>query len=258
MKILRFKKDDKERTGVIINGGMVEIHLPLIEASCSPFDDLERKKFYSLDEVKILPPVQPSKVVCVGLNYRDHAKELNMALPEEPILFLKPSTTVIGHQDNIIHPYQSHQVDYEAEIAVVISREARFVNQDDAFDYIAGYTILNDVTARDLQQKDGQWTRSKSFDTFCPLGPWVETEMDPSNQNISLKLNNEVKQNSNTKNMIFPVDELVEYISHTMTLNPGDVIATGTPPGVGPMKLGDVVEVTVDGIGTLRNEVTVI
>lgn len=258
MKLLRFKKDGKEKTGVIINGGMVEIHLPLIEASCSPFDDLERKEFYSMDEVKILPPVQPSKVVCVGLNYRDHAEELNMALPEEPILFLKPPTTVIGHEDGIIYPHQSHQVDYEAELAVVIGREARFVNQEDAFDYIAGYTALNDVTARDLQQKDGQWTRAKSFDTFCPLGPWVETEMDPSNQKISLKLNDKIKQNSNTKNMIFPVEELVEYISHVMTLNPGDVIATGTPPGVGPMKVGDMVDVTINGIGTLRNEVTVI
>jgi 2-keto-4-pentenoate hydratase/2-oxohepta-3-ene-1,7-dioic acid hydratase in catechol pathway len=258
MKLLRFKKEGNDKTGVIINGGMVEIHLPLIEASQSPFDDLERNEFYSLDEVKILPPVQPSKVVCVGLNYRDHAEELNMDLPEEPILFLKPQTTVIGHDDNIIYPHQSHQVDYEAELAVVIGREACLVSQEDAFDYIAGYTALNDVTARDLQQKDGQWTRAKSFDTFCPLGPWMETEMDPSNQNISLKLNNEVKQNSNTKNMIFPVDELVEYISHIMTLNPGDVIATGTPPGVGAMNVGDVVEVTVEGIGTLRNEVTVI
>nr|WP_319373576.1 fumarylacetoacetate hydrolase family protein [uncultured Methanobacterium sp.] len=258
MKLLRFKKDGNEKTGVIINGGMVELHHSLIEASHSPFDDLERKEFYSMDEVKILPPVQPSKVVCVGLNYRDHAEELNMNLPEEPILFLKPPTTVIGHEDKIMYPHQSHQVDYEAELAVVIGSEARFVNQEDAFDYIAGYTALNDVTARDLQQKDGQWTRAKSFDTFCPLGPWMETELDPSSQEISLKLNDEIKQNSNTKNMIFPVDELVEYISHIMTLDPGDVIATGTPPGVGPMKVGDVVEVTVNGIGTLRNEVTVI
>ncbi len=258
MKLLRFMKDGKERTGVLINGGMVEIHLSLIEASLAPFEDLERKEFYSLNDVEILPPVQPSKVVCVGLNYRDHAEELNMDLPEEPILFLKPPTTVIGHKDNIIYPNQSHQVDHEAELAVVIGREARFVNQKDVFDCIAGYTALNDVTARDLQQKDGQWTRAKSFDTFCPLGPWMETEMDPSNRDISLKLNNEVKQNSNTKNMIFPVDELVEYVSNIMTLNPGDVIATGTPPGVGSMKVGDVVEVCIDGIGTLRNEVTVI
>jgi len=256
MKLLRFKKDGMEKTGVVINGGMVEIHHSLIEASQSPLDDLERKEFYSLDDVRIIPPVKPSKVICVGLNYRDHAEELNMDLPEEPILFLKPPTTVIGHEDSIIYPPQSHQVDYEAELAVIIGHEARFVSQEDAFDYIGGYTALNDVTARDLQQKDGQWTRAKSFDTFCPIGPWIETEMDPSNQKISLKLNNEVKQNSNTKNMIFPVEELVEYISHIMTLNPGDVIATGTPPGVGPMQVGNMVEVSVDGIGILKNKVT--
>ncbi len=255
MKLLRFKKDGCEKTGVIINGGMVEIHNSLIEASHSPFDDLERREFYSMDEVRILPPVQPSKVVCVGLNYRDHAEELNMDLPEEPILFLKPPTAVIGHEEDIMYPDQSHQVDYEAELAVVVGHEASFINQEDAFDYIAGYTVLNDVTARDLQQKDGQWTRAKSFDTFCPLGPWMETELDPSSQKISLKLNDEVKQNSNTKNMIFPVDELVEYISHIMTLNPGDVIATGTPPGVGPMHVGDIAEVEIEGIGILKNRV---
>jgi 2-keto-4-pentenoate hydratase/2-oxohepta-3-ene-1,7-dioic acid hydratase (catechol pathway) len=255
MKLLRFKKDGVEKAGVVINGGLVEIPHSLLEASQSPFDDLERKKFYPVVEVKILPPVEPSKVVCVGLNYRDHAEELNMDLPKEPILFLKPNTTVIGHEDSIIYPPQSHKVDYEAELAIVIGHQARFVDKDDAKNYVAGYTILNDVTARDLQQKDGQWTRAKSFDTFCPLGPWIETEMDPSNQNISLKLNGNVKQDSTTGNMIFSVEELVEYISHIMTLNPGDVIATGTPPGVGAMQVGDVVEVTVDGVGTLINRV---
>ena len=239
----------------MINGGMVEIHLPLIEASCSPFDDLERKEFYSLDEVKILPPVQPSKVVCVGLNYRDHAQELNMDLPEEPILFIKPPTTVIGPDNPIIYPPQCHQLDYEAELAVVIGRETRFTSKNDARDHIAGYTILNDVTARDLQRKDGQWTRAKSFDTFCPIGPWIETDMDPSHQDISLKLNGEVKQNSNTENMIFSVEELVEFISHIMTLNQGDIIATGTPPGVGSMNVEDIVEVKIEGIGTLSNKI---
>lgn len=253
MKLLRFKMEGVIKTGVVINGGLVEIHHSLLEASGSPLDDLERKRFYPLDEVKILPPVEPSKVVCVGLNYQDHAQELNMDLPEEPILFLKPTTTVIGHGDPIIYPPQSHQVDYEAEMAVVMGQKARFVSKDDANDHVAGYTVLNDITARDLQQKDGQWTRAKSFDTFCPLGPWIETDMDPSNQNISLKLNGDVKQDSNTGNMIFSVEELVEYISQIMTLNPGDVIATGTPPGVGAMQVGDVVEVEVEGIGILKN-----
>lgn len=256
MKLLRFKKEGKDKTGVLINGGMVELHHSLLEASQSPFDNLERKEFYSLDEVKILPPVQPSKVVCVGLNYRDHAEELNMALPDEPILFIKPPTTVIGHEDIIVYPTQSHQVDYEAELAVVIGLEARFVNQEDAFDCIAGYTALNDVTARDLQQKDGQWTRAKSFDTFCPLGPWMETEMDPTNQKIYMKVNGKVKQDSNTRNMIFPPEELVSFISQIMTLHPGDVIATGTPPGVGPLHVGDVAEVSVEGVGILKNKVT--
>ena len=155
----------------------------------------------------------------------------------------------------IVYPPQSHQVDYEAELAVVIGHEARFVNQEDAFDYIAGYTALNDVTARDLQQKDGQWTRAKSFDTFCPLGPWMETELDPSNQEICMRVNREVKQDSNTKNMIFPAEELISFISQIMTLHPGDVIATGTPPGVGPMQVGDVAEVSVEGIGIFKNKV---
>ncbi len=258
MKLIRFKKDDAEKNGVLINGGLVEIHHSLLEASQSPFDDLERKDFYSLDEIQILPPVEPSKVVCVGLNYRDHAEELNMEIPNEPILFLKPPTTVIGHEDHIIYPPQSHQVDYEAELAVVIGKKARFVKQEDALDNVAGYTILNDVTARDLQQKDGQWTRAKSFDTFCPIGPWIETEMDPSNQQICMKVNGEIKQDSNTKNMIFTPEELVSFISHIMTLQPGDVIATGTPPGVGPLQVGDMAELSVEGIGILKNTVTML
>jgi 2-keto-4-pentenoate hydratase/2-oxohepta-3-ene-1,7-dioic acid hydratase in catechol pathway len=255
MRLIRFKTGTEEKNGVIVNGGLVEIPHSLLEASQPPFDDLERKEFYSLDDVNILPPVQPSKVVCVGLNYRDHAQELNMDLPEEPILFIKPPTTVIGPDNPIIYPPQCHQLDYEAELAVVIGRETRFTSKNDARDHIAGYTILNDVTARDLQRKDGQWTRAKSFDTFCPIGPWIETDMDPSHQDISLKLNGEVKQNSNTENMIFSVEELVEFISHIMTLNQGDIIATGTPPGVGSMNVEDIVEVKIEGIGTLSNKI---
>jgi 2-keto-4-pentenoate hydratase/2-oxohepta-3-ene-1,7-dioic acid hydratase in catechol pathway len=255
MRLIRFKTGTEEKNGVVVNGGLVEIPHSLLEASQAPFDDLERKEFYSLNEVNILPPVQPSKVVCVGLNYRYHAQELNMALPEEPILFIKPPTTVIGPDNPIIYPPQCHQLDYEAELAVVIGRETRFTSKNDARDHIAGYTILNDVTARDLQRKDGQWTRAKSFDTFCPIGPWIETDMDPSHQDISLKLNGEVKQNSNTENMIFSVEELVEFISHIMTLNQGDIIATGTPPGVGSMNVEDIVEVKIEGIGTLSNKI---
>jgi 2-keto-4-pentenoate hydratase/2-oxohepta-3-ene-1,7-dioic acid hydratase in catechol pathway len=178
-----------------------------------------------------------------------------MEIPDEPIIFIKPPTSVIGHLDKIIYPDCSNQVDYEAELGIIISKETRNVKEQNAEDFIGGYTILNDVTARDLQRKDIQWTRAKSFDTFCPIGPRIETELDPMNQNISLKLNGEIKQNSNTENMIFDVYELVEFISNIMTLNPGDVIATGTPPGVGPMNVGDTVEVELGGIGVLKNYV---
>lgn len=255
MKLLRFKKDDQEKNGVIVNGGLVEIRHSLMEASKEPFEDLERKEFFALDEIKILPPVKPSKVVCVGLNYQDHAEELDMAIPDEPILFLKPPTTVIGHEDSILYPPQSHQLDYEAELAVVMGSRARFLSQEDALDHISGYTVLNDVTARDLQRKDGQWTRAKSFDTFCPIGPWIETDLDPSNQKVCMKVNGKIRQNSNTNNMIFSPEELVSFISNIMTLQPGDIIATGTPPGVGPMNPGDLAEVSVEGIGVLKNKV---
>lgn len=253
MKILRFQKN-KEAIGILKEGLIYEVlsesrGVPQI-SSCP-----ELGNSYSLEEVIILPPVHPSKVVCVGLNYRDHATELDMELPDEPVLFLKPSTTVIGHEEPIIYPPQSRQVDYEAELAVIVGHTAHKISLRDAPEYIAGYTVINDVTARDLQQKDGQWTRAKSFDTFCPLGPWMETEMDSANQKISMHVNGELKQDSNTRNMIFPVEELFSFISHIMTLNPGDVIATGTPPGVGQLQVGDVAEATVEGVGTLKNPV---
>ncbi|MDD1775310.1 MAG: fumarylacetoacetate hydrolase family protein, partial [Methanobacterium sp.] len=185
--------------------------------------------------------------------YQDHARELNMDLPEEPVIFLKPPTSVTGTLDQIIYPSSSSQVDYEAELAMIISRKAQKIEEEEAADYIGGYTVLNDVTARDLQSKDVQWTRAKSFDTFCPIGPCIETELDPSNLKISLKLNDEIKQDSSTSNMIFTPQRLVEFISHIMTLNPGDVIATGTPPGVGQMKPGDIIEAEVEGVGILKN-----
>jgi len=253
MKLLRFKTGDMKKNGVLVGGDIIEISQPILEASELSLEDLNSQESYSFQEVEILTPVEPTKVVCVGLNYRDHAEELNMEIPDEPVLFLKPPTTIIGQGDSIIYPSQSHQVDYEAELAVVIGKNAHKVSLEDAFEFITGYTILNDISARDLQKKDGQWTRAKSFDTFCPIGPWIETELDPGNQNISLQLNGELKQNSNTQNMIFSVEELVSFISNIMTLKPGDIIATGTPPGVGPMQVGDIVEVEVEGIGVLKN-----
>ena len=186
---------------------------------------------------------KPTKIIAVGLNYIDHAKELKMPIPDEPIIFLKPPTAVISHKDKIIYPKVVKQLDYEAELAVVMKDKK----------HILGYTCANDVTARDLQRKDVQWTRSKSFDTFCPLGPRVVKNVDPNNLEIKLYLNGKLKQSSHTSNMIFRVEELVSFISKIMTLCPGDVILTGTPPGVGPMKIGDVVEVEIEGIGKLTN-----
>lgn len=254
MKIIQFLRDGKEKTGLLENKQVTELTCSTIEAiNLASIQKFKKTHVYSLDDIKINPPVSPSKIVCVGLNYRDHAAELNMDLPEEPIIFLKPPTAVIGHLEDIIYPGSSKQLDFEAEIGIVISKEAKNIKENDADEFIGGYIVFNDVTARDLQQKDGQWTRAKSFDTFAPIGPCIETELDPMNQNILLKLNGEIKQNSSTKNMIFDVYELVEFISNIMTLKPGDVIATGTPPGVGPMNVGDTVEVEIEGIGVLRN-----
>jgi 2-keto-4-pentenoate hydratase/2-oxohepta-3-ene-1,7-dioic acid hydratase in catechol pathway len=195
------------------------------------------------------------KIICVGLNYRDHAKELGMALPEEPVIFLKPETALIGPEEPIVYPAMSRQVDYEAELAVVIGRQARHVTPDEVGRYIAGFTCFNDVTARDLQKKDGQWTRAKSFDTFAPAGREVVSGVDPGDLLIECYVNGERKQASSTRNLIFPVPELVSFISRIMTLFPGDLIATGTPPGVGPLRPGDVVEVVIEGVGRLRNPV---
>ncbi|MGC8602414.1 MAG: fumarylacetoacetate hydrolase family protein [Desulfomonilaceae bacterium] len=209
----------------------------------------------ALSDVRLLAPCLPSKIVAVGLNYHDHAAELKMKLPEEPLLFLKPSTSVIGPDDTIIMPPQSARVDYEAELAIVIGEKAKDVPEKDAKQVILGYTCLNDVTARDLQNIDGQWTRAKSFDTFCPIGPWIETDVDPSNLKIELLLNGQPRQSSRTSNLIFNSYKLVEFITSVMTLYPGDVIATGTTSGIGPMAGGDTVEVRIEGIGSLVNKV---
>lgn len=207
-----------------------------------------------LAEVELLPLVRPSKVVCVGLNYHDHARELGLALPEEPILFLKPPSSVIGPGDAIVLPACSERVDYEAELAVVMGKSARFVSEADALRHVFGFTCANDVTARDLQQKDGQWTRAKSFDTFCPIGPWIETEVgDERSLSVRALVNGELRQQGTTAEMIFPPAKLVSYISRVMTLLPGDVILTGTPSGVGPFVAGDTIEVEIDGLGILRN-----
>ncbi len=206
-----------------------------------------------LSQVKLLSPCVPSKALCIGLNYQDHAEEFNLPLPKYPVVFIKPTSSVIGPLDNIIYPSMSHRVDYEAELGVVIKREAKNISEEDAKDYILGFTCANDVTARDLQPAQGQWTVSKSFDTFLPLGPVITDETDGRNLEIQCRLNGKVMQKSNTGNLIFKVDYLVSYLSKVMTLNPGDVIITGTPSGISPMKSGDVVEVEIENIGILKN-----
>lgn len=211
---------------------------------------------FNLSEVELLPPIQPSKIICVGLNYSDHALELDMPLPDKPLIFLKPPSAIIGHLGKIIYPEQAGRVDYEAELAVVIGKRCKNVCQSDAEDFIMGYSCFNDVTARDIQKEDIQWTRSKSFDSFAPVGPFViETELDVSNLQIRTRVNGKLRQDSNTSNLIFSVPGLIEFISGIMTLEAGDLIATGTPPGVGELFVGDEVEIDIEGIGVLKNSV---
>jgi 2-keto-4-pentenoate hydratase/2-oxohepta-3-ene-1,7-dioic acid hydratase in catechol pathway len=205
--------------------------------------------------LKLLAPVLPSKVVCVGRNYLEHAQEMGSDVPEEPVIFLKPSTAVIGTGDPIPYPRISERVDHEGELAVVIGRLARRVRAEDAGNFILGFMCGNDVTARDLQLKDGQWTRGKGFDGFCPLGPWIETELDPTDLALECRVNGEIRQSARTSQVAFGPNFLIEFITQVMTLLPGDVILTGTPAGVGPLKPGDRVEVEVEGVGTLENEV---
>lgn len=209
----------------------------------------------SVGDVKLLAPTEPSKVVCIGLNYVDHAKEVKLEIPKEPLIFLKPNTTVIATGDDVIYPEQTNHVEYEAELGIVIGKKTKNIEKEEAKEAIFGYTIANDVTARDLQFSDGQWTRGKSFDTFCPIGPGIVRDIDPSNLNITLHVNGELKQNSNTKNLIFDVEYIVSYVSKVMTLLPGDVIITGTPYGVGPVEPGDEMVVRIDGLGELRNKI---
>jgi len=210
-----------------------------------------------LSEIKYLPPTVPTKVIALGLNYFDHAEEFKMKIPEEPLIFLKPPSALIAHNEKIIYPQMSKRLDYEAELAIIIKNKIKNIEAKDAFKNVLGYTCFNDVTARDLQKKDGQWTRAKSFDTFAPIGPCIVTDLEPNNLRIELRKNGQVKQQSFTGNMIFKVDRIVSFISQIMTLNPGDIIVTGTPSGVGELCRGDVVEVEIEGIGILKNRVSV-
>jgi 2-keto-4-pentenoate hydratase/2-oxohepta-3-ene-1,7-dioic acid hydratase in catechol pathway len=214
-------------------------------------------KSLKLSDVKLLAPVIPrSKVVCIGKNYADHAAEMGSVVPTEPIIFIKPNTSVIGPNETIIWPSMSERVDHEVELATVIGRICKEVPAAKARDVIYGYTIANDVTARDLQKKDGQWSRAKGFDTFCPLGPWIETEFVPKDQKITATLNGEIKQSSVLSEMIFKIPQIIEFVTNVMTLLPGDVILTGTPAGIGPMPAGASISVAIEGLGTLTNKVS--
>ena len=238
--------------------GLVEADsiLPLAEGATIASFDNSTGEAIPISEVKLLAPVVPSKIVCVGRNYREHAAELGNKMPDEPLLFLKPPSAVIASGDCIELPAQSKQVEHEGELGVVIGRRARKLSDnEDPLDYVLGYTCVNDVTARDLQRKDVQFTRGKGFDTFCPVGPFIVDALDPFKLAVTTRVNGAVKQSGRTADMAFSVPFLIRYISNIMTLDEGDLIATGTPAGVSPMKDGDTVEVEIEGIGTLRNTV---
>jgi len=250
MKIVRFRHDGCDRYGSLEDqritplDGTIEALAPATAATA-----------IALSEVRLLAPATPSKIVAIGLNYADHAAEGNRELPKEPMLFLKPSTAVIGPGDEIVYPPQTSNLHHEGELAIVIGKTAHNVSERDARRYVLGYTCANDVTARDLQRRDVQFTRGKGFDTFAPLGPWIVTGLDPSDLAIETRVNGEVRQKSRTSRLIFNCDYLVSFISHVMTLLPGDVISTGTPAGVGAMQVGDVVEVEIEKIGCLKNTI---
>jgi 2-keto-4-pentenoate hydratase/2-oxohepta-3-ene-1,7-dioic acid hydratase in catechol pathway len=248
MQIVRFRGERGTEIGVVGDG-------VVYRAEGDLFGTLERgERAGTLDELTLDVPVRPGKIVAVGLNYALHVTENDptRSVPTEPVIFMKPTSALLPHNGVIVMP-PAERIDYEAELCIVIGRQARQVSEAEALEYVLGYTCGNDVSHRDYQRKDGQWVRAKGFDTFCPLGPVIETELDPGNVAIQSRLNGEVKQNSHTSNLIFNPAFLISFISNVMTLHPGDVIMTGTPEGVGPMQPGDTIEVEVEGIGVLRN-----
>jgi 2-keto-4-pentenoate hydratase/2-oxohepta-3-ene-1,7-dioic acid hydratase in catechol pathway len=251
MKIYRFLDENRIRVGV----GEPERIRRYSGTDALTIGNIEEGRPLPMVEARLLAPVVPGKIVAVGRNYAEHAKELGNEAPSEPIIFLKPPSALLAPGGTIVRPKISQRVDFEGELAVVIARRAKNIRRDQWRDVVLGFTCANDVTARDLQKKDVQFTRGKSFDTFLPLGPCIETELDPFALPIRTTVNGEVKQNGNTADMVFGVDFLIEFITAVMTLDPGDVILTGTPAGVGPLVAGDVVEVEIEGIGTLRNDV---
>jgi 2-keto-4-pentenoate hydratase/2-oxohepta-3-ene-1,7-dioic acid hydratase in catechol pathway len=236
--------------------GLLEGH-HIRDISGAPWSSWSRgSRFWPVADVRLLAPVDPGKIVCVGRNYAAHAAELGNEVPQEPLIFLKPPSAIIGPGETIVLTPQSQRVEHEGELALIVGRRcSQLKDTDDPLGYLLGYSCLNDVTARDLQKIDVQFTRAKGFDTFCPVGPHIETELDPSDVLVELHVNGVLRQSGRTSLMIYPVAFLVRWISRVMTLNPGDLIATGTPAGVGPLAAGDVVEVSVGGVGVLRNPV---
>ena len=245
------------QSGEVTGWGVVEEHA-VWEITPDYFSSFEKTgRSFSMNDVRFLAPCFPSKIIAVGLNYKDHITEFGRTeIPSEPVIFLKPPSAVIYPDDKIVIPKGAGRVDYEAELGVVIRKKGRHIPEAEAMDYVLGFTAVNDVTARELQKKDGQWTRAKSFDTFAPIGPWIADELPAQNLRVEAYVNRKAVQIGHTSKMIFPVATLISYISKVMTLNPGDIISTGTPHGVGPIKAGDTVEVFVEGVGVLRNPVT--
>ena len=251
MRIVRYKTGDgkKPKYGWLLGDKVGEI-------DGNVFGRFRRNEAeISLAEVELLPPSEPSKIVCVGRNYVEHAKELGNEVPKVPLIFLKPPSSIISNGETIILPPQSAQVEHEGELVVVIGKRGRYITAENARKYILGYTIGNDVTARDLQNSDAQWTRAKGFDTFCSFGPWIDTEFDPADAILSCRVNGQMRQMASTRDIVFNVPTLIAYISSVMTLEPGDLIFTGTPAGVGELKNGDEVVVEIEGLGVLKNPV---
>lgn len=251
MKIIRFRREPDSK---VEWGWLSEARVGVIHGS--PFTHYRRgEAVIPLESVQLQVPTRPGKIICVGLNYAGHAREHGNEIPALPLIFLKPPSAVIGPEETIRLPPQSNRVEHEAELGVVIGLAGRWIQPEAASDHVLGYTAANDVTARDLQRRDGQWTRAKGFDSFCPLGPWIETDLDPADALITCSVNGQMRQMASTRDLIFPVSQLVAFISSVMTLQPGDVILTGTPAGVGPLAPGDEVTVEVEGLGALTNPV---
>jgi 2-keto-4-pentenoate hydratase/2-oxohepta-3-ene-1,7-dioic acid hydratase in catechol pathway len=248
MKMIRFEHNGKESYGTLHD----KIITPVTGDIFMGASETDEK--IALEEVKVLIPIpSPSKIIGLGLNYVKHAEEAGFDIPDEPLLFLMPPSSTIAHLENVVYPDNTERVDYEGELGVVIGKTAKHISEEEALDHVLGYTIINDVSARDYQNKDGQWTRGKGFDTFCPVGPVIATGLDPDNLDIKTRLNGNTVQDSNTNDLIFNIRHQISFISKVMTLLPGDLISTGTPFGVGPLKKGDVVEVEIENIGVLKN-----